>query len=76
MIAAEKNSTLVLPFPVELLRFFDRATGGTSDINDTSDAATTTVPRRGTVTNGAPLTADSRLASVDVANAQLIPHQG
>ncbi|MFI9384480.1 slipin family protein [Kutzneria sp. NPDC052558] len=26
-VAAEKNSTLVLPFPVELLRFLDRATG-------------------------------------------------
>jgi regulator of protease activity HflC (stomatin/prohibitin superfamily) len=25
-VAAEKNSTLVLPFPVELLRFLDRAT--------------------------------------------------
>ena len=25
-VAAEKNSTLVMPFPVELLRFFDRAT--------------------------------------------------
>lgn len=24
-VAAEKNSTLVLPFPIELLRFFDRA---------------------------------------------------
>jgi hypothetical protein len=23
-VAAEKNSTLVMPFPVELLRFFDR----------------------------------------------------
>ncbi|MFI0938705.1 slipin family protein [Streptomyces sp. NPDC021020] len=29
-VAAEKNSTLVLPFPVELLRFFDRATTGAS----------------------------------------------
>ncbi|MDQ1646261.1 MAG: hypothetical protein QOJ50_2445 [Cryptosporangiaceae bacterium] len=29
-VAAEKNSTLVMPFPVELLRFFDRATGGTT----------------------------------------------
>src|SRR5690348_3172333 len=29
-VAAEKNSTLVMPFPVELLRFFDRAmTAGT-----------------------------------------------
>src|SRR5262249_42759854 len=26
--AAEKNSTLVMPFPVEMLRFFDRAAGG------------------------------------------------
>jgi len=24
-VASEKNSTLVMPFPVELLRFFDRA---------------------------------------------------
>ncbi|MEB8342905.1 slipin family protein, partial [Streptomyces endophyticus] len=24
-VAAEKNSTLVLPFPVELLRFLERA---------------------------------------------------
>nr|WP_182543430.1 slipin family protein [Halosaccharopolyspora lacisalsi] len=27
-VAAEKNSTLVLPFPVELLRFMDQATDG------------------------------------------------
>jgi regulator of protease activity HflC (stomatin/prohibitin superfamily) len=27
-VAAEKNSTLVLPFPVELLRFLERAGGG------------------------------------------------
>jgi hypothetical protein len=26
-VAAEKNSTLVMPFPVELLRFFDRLPG-------------------------------------------------
>jgi len=26
-VAAEKNSTLVMPFPVEMLRFFDRASG-------------------------------------------------
>jgi regulator of protease activity HflC (stomatin/prohibitin superfamily) len=29
-VAAEKNSTLVMPFPVELLRFFDRASLGAS----------------------------------------------
>ncbi|MDX6207109.1 MAG: hypothetical protein QOF39_3166, partial [Frankiales bacterium] len=27
-VAAEKNSTLVMPFPVELLRFFEHAVGG------------------------------------------------
>jgi regulator of protease activity HflC (stomatin/prohibitin superfamily) len=27
-VAAEKNSTLVMPFPVELLRFFEHAAGG------------------------------------------------
>ena len=27
-VSAEKTSTLVMPFPVELLRFFDRASGG------------------------------------------------
>ena len=32
-MAAEKNSTLVLPFPVELLRFLERST-------PTSDAKT------------------------------------
>src|SRR5271170_7066002 len=42
-VAAEKNSTLVMPVPVELLRFFDRAASATSravplaeDADDTS----------------------------------------
>lgn len=35
-VAAEKNSTLVMPLPVELLRFFDRA----SDQGQTAAAAT------------------------------------
>jgi regulator of protease activity HflC (stomatin/prohibitin superfamily) len=30
-VAAEKNSTLVMPFPVELLRFFENAAGGRPD---------------------------------------------
>ncbi len=39
-VAAEKNSTLVMPFPVELLRFFERATG-----TDThSEASPATLP--------------------------------
>jgi regulator of protease activity HflC (stomatin/prohibitin superfamily) len=37
-VAAEKNSTLVMPFPVELLRFFDRAAAGASP-GQTSDRA-------------------------------------
>jgi regulator of protease activity HflC (stomatin/prohibitin superfamily) len=36
-VASEKNSTLVMPFPVELLRFFDRGSAGT-------DAATGSAP--------------------------------
>ena len=30
-VASEKNSTLVMPFPVELLRFFEHATGAARD---------------------------------------------
>ncbi|HUJ05012.1 MAG TPA: SPFH domain-containing protein [Streptosporangiaceae bacterium] len=43
-VASEKNSTLVMPVPVELLRFFDRAAGGhvrvpdESESDDTGDA--------------------------------------
>ncbi|RBM23225.1 peptidase [Prauserella sp. PE36] len=43
-VAAEKNSTLVLPFPVELLRFLDKAASGTGQPS---------VPEQNrTVTNG------------------------
>jgi hypothetical protein len=27
-VSAEKNSTLVMPFPVEILRFFEKQTNG------------------------------------------------
>jgi regulator of protease activity HflC (stomatin/prohibitin superfamily) len=33
-VAGEKNSTLVMPVPVELLRFFERAVGGTAAAGD------------------------------------------
>ena len=37
-VAAEKNSTLVMPIPVELLRFFDRVhSGGSSSGSDTAE---------------------------------------
>ncbi|HEV7420285.1 MAG TPA: SPFH domain-containing protein [Mycobacterium sp.] len=47
-VAAEKNSTLVLPFPVELLRFLERATPQGSERSDR--AATTSADA--TTTNG------------------------
>ena len=42
-VAAEKNSTLVLPFPVELLRFLERATPHTAHV-PTRTAEPTTTP--------------------------------
>jgi hypothetical protein len=36
-VASEKNSTLVMPFPVELLRFFEHA-AGTSITRQSSEA--------------------------------------
>jgi hypothetical protein len=40
-VAAEKNSTLVMPFPVELLRFFDNPakTAGDHGAKDAVDTA-------------------------------------
>ncbi|WP_158842385.1 slipin family protein [Saccharothrix deserti] len=37
-VAAEKNSTLVLPFPVELLRFLERASGAIAQDSTTADS--------------------------------------
>jgi regulator of protease activity HflC (stomatin/prohibitin superfamily) len=42
-VAAEKNSTLVMPFPVELLRFFDRA-GHAETLPPTVDTVPAQVP--------------------------------
>jgi hypothetical protein len=38
-VAAEKNSTLVLPFPVELLRFLDQAATGLAQRSSIPDPA-------------------------------------
>jgi regulator of protease activity HflC (stomatin/prohibitin superfamily) len=38
-VAAEKNSTLVMPFPVELLRFFEHMSGGAEAGASTAAAA-------------------------------------
>ena len=52
-VAAEKNSTLVLPFPVELLRFLERATPQASERRDTA-----TGPDAGAASNRETLTLD------------------
>jgi regulator of protease activity HflC (stomatin/prohibitin superfamily) len=43
-VAAEKNSTLVLPFPVELLRFLERATPPETAAAATPEAVTASSP--------------------------------
>jgi hypothetical protein len=75
-VAAEKNSTLVLPFPVELLRFLDQAATGLperssgSDLGDPKRAgeATSAVPAAAdaAITNGSQL---SPLAKAEPLNA-------
>src|SRR3712207_2150158 len=44
-VAAEKNSTVVLPFPVELLRFLEKATPSTADARTPTSAGDLPVPR-------------------------------
>jgi regulator of protease activity HflC (stomatin/prohibitin superfamily) len=51
-VAAEKNSTLVLPFPVELLRFLERATPAVAP----TEPASAVVPVRSAATEPAPAT--------------------
>jgi regulator of protease activity HflC (stomatin/prohibitin superfamily) len=50
-VAAEKNSTLVLPFPVELLRFLERATPP----EPVAPEAPAAVPQAAGTANGVPL---------------------
>jgi regulator of protease activity HflC (stomatin/prohibitin superfamily) len=54
-VAAEKNSTLVMPFPVELLRFLERATN--HDVHDLKPGLPTPEPFDGVAApaNGSPL---------------------
>jgi regulator of protease activity HflC (stomatin/prohibitin superfamily) len=64
-VAAEKNSTLVLPFPVELLRFLDQAAGGLADRSSASElrdvnragesAPAAPAPTEAAITNGSQL---------------------
>lgn len=62
-VAAEKNSTLVLPFPVELLRFLERATPHTAHVpTRTAEPTTTTTPAN---VNNEPSTRHTQHRSVD-----------
>jgi regulator of protease activity HflC (stomatin/prohibitin superfamily) len=49
-VAAEKNSTLVMPFPIELLRFFEKATATAQPAAPAAPAATTEIPANGHTT--------------------------
>lgn len=52
-VASEKNSTLVMPFPVELLRFFEHATGGApAEAEKPSPRALDEAPRQGAGLSG------------------------
>jgi hypothetical protein len=59
-VAAEKNSTLVMPVPVELLRFFDRLTpqapaGARKTAEDSASLADFSEEDAAEITSGAPL---------------------
>jgi regulator of protease activity HflC (stomatin/prohibitin superfamily) len=50
-VAAEKNSTLIMPVPVELLRFFDRAASGPSRAEPAPAATQVTKPAAASIQN-------------------------
>ena len=71
-VAAEKNSTLVLPFPVELLRFLERSTPADPAGSGGESAASSARPdaRASTPTPAQPPATDARLL------ANLVPAHG
>jgi hypothetical protein len=54
-VAAEKNSTLVMPFPVEMLRFFDRANTTDSPVVVAEPPAEPPAQPSAEATNGHPV---------------------
>jgi regulator of protease activity HflC (stomatin/prohibitin superfamily) len=59
-VAAEKNSTLVLPFPVELLRFLERATPAERPAVDAPTTATNGLPVQRVAPAATPVPGDGR----------------
>jgi regulator of protease activity HflC (stomatin/prohibitin superfamily) len=71
-VAAEKNSTLVMPIPVELLRFFDRAAPATPQAAPpTAEAPTTHAPPPAVVPATQVLTVPASLAASAAVTAPL-----
>lgn len=83
-VAAEKNSTLVMPIPVELLRFFDRGSGNPSQVvaepEDTGDAEVAAAeaaieghPQPALASDPAPAMPPEQVPLPDLANPQIPP---
>jgi len=70
-VAAEKNSTLVLPFPVELLRFLDQATPRPDEPESGSEAPA--VPAAAAVPEAAPVPDVPAAPEVSAAPAAPVP---
>ncbi|TQN38119.1 regulator of protease activity HflC (stomatin/prohibitin superfamily) [Blastococcus colisei] len=67
-VASDKNSTLVMPIPVELLRFFEHATGGAPEVAGDERAAS------GSTTSPAALPAsDGGAAELPAGQADGVP---
>jgi regulator of protease activity HflC (stomatin/prohibitin superfamily) len=64
-VSSEQNSTLVLPFPVELLRFFERAAGGAP--------TNTQAPAAGAGSNGTESTGEGDTAADGAGLGELLP---
>jgi regulator of protease activity HflC (stomatin/prohibitin superfamily) len=75
-VAAEKNSTLVMPIPVELLRFFDRGSGQVSHAGeDTGEAevAAAEAASRPEIETPPAIEADGQLAIPPVTEIPEVP---
>jgi regulator of protease activity HflC (stomatin/prohibitin superfamily) len=65
-VAAEKNSTLVMPIPVELLRFFDRGSGQVSPFaSDDADTGAAEVAAAEAAIQGRPPQGHEAIAAAD-----------
>jgi regulator of protease activity HflC (stomatin/prohibitin superfamily) len=81
-VASERNSTLVMPVPVELLRFFEKAAGGTPHpIEDTGDRevqqAEAAIAHEGLPELGeaAPAAADPEVPPLPEADVPALPEE-